>query len=181
MKWLTIPVDSKNRYHQKIKETVVSDSQWGKRHWQSILHNYAQAKYFPRYREMIEDLYLGTQEHLLSLINYRFLKTCCEILGIQTRLSWSMDYQLVEGKTERLVSLCKQTGASEYLSGPSAKGYIDEALFHAEGIAVMYMDYAGYPEYEQLFPPFEHAVSVLDLIFNTGPEAPKYMKSFGHP
>jgi hypothetical protein len=70
-------------------------------------------------------------------------------------------------------------GATEYLSGPSAKGYIDEALFQAEGIQVRYLDYSGYPEYEQLFPPFEHAVSVIDLIFNTGPEAQKYMKSFG--
>jgi hypothetical protein len=180
VQWLTIPVESKNKYHQKIKETVVSDSQWGKRHWQSILHNYAQAKHFPRYREIFEEMYLGNQERFLSLINYRFLKACCEILGIRTQISWSMDYYLMGGKTERLISLCQQAGAAEYLSGPSAKGYLDEARFHAQGIGVSYMDYSGYPEYEQLFPPFEHAVSVLDLILNTGPEAPQYMKSFGH-
>ena len=89
-----------------------------------------------------------------------------------------MDYSLVEGKTERLVELCKQAGAQEYISGPSAMGYINEDLFTAEGIALCYMDYTGYPEYDQLFPPFEHRVSVIDLIFNAGPEAPRYMKSF---
>jgi len=89
-----------------------------------------------------------------------------------------MDYKLMEGKTERLIDLCKQAGATEYISGPSAKGYIDEELFKAEGIKLQYMDYSGYPEYEQLFPPFEHRVSVIDLILNVGQEAPRYMKSF---
>jgi hypothetical protein len=89
-----------------------------------------------------------------------------------------MDYRLIEGKTERLVDLCKQVGATEYVSGPSAKGYIDEELFKAEGIELKYIDYSGYAEYDQLFPPFEHRVSVIDLIFNTGPDAPRYMKRF---
>jgi hypothetical protein len=40
------------------------------------------------------------------------------------------------------------------------------------------MNYEGYPEYQQLYPPFEHGVSILDLIFNKGPEMKKYMLSF---
>lgn len=179
LEWLTIPVENKNRYKQKIKDTVASDPRWAKRHWRSIVHNYSKAKHFSRYRDMLEELFLGTREQSLSLINYRFLTACCDLLGIRTRLSWSMDYRLVEGKTERLIDLCKQTCATEYLSGPTAKAYLDEALFRAEGIKVRYLDYSGYPEYEQLFPPFEHAVSILDLILNTGPDAPQYMKSFG--
>ncbi len=178
LSWLTIPVKVKNNYFQKIKDTVISDPQWNRRHWQSIVHNYARAKYFPTYRALFEDLYLTSDERSLSQINHRFLVAICEILGIKTRLSWSMDYQLAEGKTERLVDLCKQAGATEYISGPSAKDYIDEELFRREGIALRYMDYSDYPLYEQLFPPFEHAVSVIDLIFNVGPEASRYMKSF---
>ncbi len=89
-----------------------------------------------------------------------------------------MDYHLAEGKTERLVDLCKQAGAGEYISGPAAKGYIDEDMFKKEGIRLSYMDYSRYPEYAQLFPPFEHAVSIIDLIFNEGPNAPEFMKSF---
>jgi hypothetical protein len=38
------------------------------------------------------------------------------------------------------------------------------------------MDYSGYPEYAQGHPPFDHPVSVVDLILNTGPNARKYMK-----
>ena len=174
--WITIPI--RHRFPQKIKDTIISYPGWNHKHWKSILQNYSKAEYFPVYRELFEDLYLGCKERFLSQINYRFLTAICEILGIDTEISWSMDYHLIEGKTERLVDLCKQAGATEYISGPSAKGYIDEELFRSGGVELRYMDYSGYPEYDQLFPPFEHHVSIIDLIFNEGPNATKYMKSF---
>jgi hypothetical protein len=89
-----------------------------------------------------------------------------------------MDYCIVEGKTERLVSLCKQASATEYISGPAAAEYIDDNLFQWENIKVSYIDYSNYPDYQQLFPPFEHGVSVLDLIFNEGRNSKRYLKSF---
>jgi len=54
----------------------------------------------------------------------------------------------------------------------------DESLAQEMGIKVIWMDYSGYPEYSQLHPPFEHGVSILDLIFNAGPRAKNLMKSF---
>ena len=127
---------------------------------------------------MFEQLYLGCNEKFLSRINFRFISAICKVLGTKTKLSWSTDYNSTDGKTARLVNLCKQAGATDYLSGPSAKAYLDENLFQAEGITLRYMDYSSYPEYKQLAPPFEHRVSIIDLIFNMGSEAPKYMKSF---
>jgi WbqC-like protein family len=176
--WLTIPVEVKGRYFQKINETVISDPTWGRAHWKTVLHNYSKAEYFHAYKERFEELYLGSNERYLSRINYRFLVAICEILGINTRITWSTEYRLLEGKTERIVDLCKQAGATEYLSGPTAKRYTDEELFEKEGIVLRYMDYSGYPEYRQLFPPFDHRVSIIDLIFNEGPAATKCMKSF---
>jgi len=176
--WLTIPVEVKGKFFQKINETVISDPHWYKKHWKSIAYNYSNARYFSEYREIFEDLYLSCNEKYLSRVNYRFLSAICRLLGIDTKLCWSTDYDLSGGKTERLVSLCKQAEATEYLSGPAAKDYIDEELFRNEGMVIRYMDYSGYPEYNQLFPPFEHHVSIIDLIFNEGPDAAKYMKSF---
>jgi WbqC-like protein family len=176
--WLTIPVEVKGKYLQKINETVISDASWNRLHWKTVVHNYSRAEYFHAYKELFEDLYLGSSEKYLSQVNYRFTTAICEILGIKTRISWSADYQLVEGKTRRIVDLCKQTGATEYISGPTAKGYIDEELFRKEDIVLRYADYSDYPEHRQLFPPFEHPVSIIDLIFNEGPNAPKFMKSF---
>lgn len=176
--WLTIPVEVKGKYFQKINETVISDPSWKQLHWQSIRHNYARAKYFRRYSDLFEDTYLGTNETLLSKINYRFIKILCNLLNINTKISWSMDYDLVDGKTERLVSMCQQAGATEYLSGPAASGYIDEQAFEAAGIKLTFMNYSGYAEYNQLHAPFEHSVSIIDLVLNEGPDAPRYMKSF---
>jgi hypothetical protein len=176
--WLTIPVDVKGKYFQKIKDTCISDTEWNRKHWKSIVHSYSKANYFKKYREQFEALYLGCREKYLSRINYRFLKSICEILGIETKISWAMDYQLSDGKNEALIELCKQTGASEYISGPAAKSYINEIFFKNEGIKLEYMDYSGYPEYHQLYPPFEHAVSIIDLILNEGPNAQRCMKSF---
>lgn len=176
--WLTIPVQVKGKYFQKIRETSVSDTSWSGDHWRSIAHSYSRARHFGDYKAWAEELYLGNEETLLSRVNHRFLTAVCRALGITTKISWSMDYELVEGKTERLVGLCLQAGATEYISGPAARGYIEEEQFRSAGVALRYMDYSGYPEYEQLFPPFEHGVSILDLIFNEGPDATRYMKSF---
>jgi hypothetical protein len=67
------------------------------------------------------------------------------------------------------------THASEYISGPAAKTYLDEELFNQAGISVRWFDYEGYPAYPQLFGEFEHRVTVLDLLFNTGPNALQYL------
>lgn len=79
-----------------------------------------------------------------------------------------MDYEQQDGKTSRLISLCQQTGANQYLSGPIAKDYLDIELFHQHGIEVEFMDYSHYPVYQQFHPPFEHGVSIIDLIFHQG-------------
>jgi hypothetical protein len=176
--WLTIPVEVKGRYLQKIKETAISDTGWNRHHWEVLATTYARTPGFRRYGEYFEALYASATDQFLSAINYRFLTAICRLLEIPTRISWSMDYTLPDGKTERLVDLCRQAGASTYLSGPAARDYLDESLFERAGIGVEYMDYSGYPEYVQRFGPFEHGVSILDLIFHTGPDARRYMKTF---
>lgn len=181
--WLTIPVKVKGRYFQKIRDTVVHDRKWADRHWKSICMNYSRALCFESTRSLFQELYeeCGVETHL-SRINFRFLRAIADLIGIRTRITWSMDYDLIGARNERLVHLCRQAGAAEYLTGPAAKSYLDENLFRDHGISVRWMDYTGYPEYRQLFsPPFIHAVSIIDLIMNEGPErARNYMLSFGH-
>lgn len=180
LKWLTIPVVTKGKYYQKINETEVSDSKWSQEHWHAIKLNYSKASYFKQYEERIHAVYQACEsERYLSRINYRFLKEICDILGIRTKITWSSDYTLVEGKTERLVGLVQAAGGGYYLSGPAAKDYIVDECFEQAGIQLEYMNYDGYPEYGQLFGGYEPAVTILDLIFNVGPYAPEYMKSFG--
>jgi len=178
--WLTIPVEVKGKYFQKINETLVSDNDWAKQHWASIKQFYSKAKYFNEYKDRFEEFYLNNSEKYLTGINCTLIDLVNKILGIETKISMSSDYQLSDGKTERLVNLVQQANGTEYISGPAAKDYIDEKLFDDAGIKLSWMDYSGYKEYTQLFPPFEHGVSVLDLIFNEGSDALKYLKSFAY-
>jgi len=178
LKWLTVPVEVKGKFLQKIKDTRISDQRWSRKHWQTIRHSYSKAPCFKEYQDVFEELYLGMDEEFLSGVNFRFLEAINRVLGIGTRISWSSDYKLPEGKNERLISICREAGANRLLSGPAARVYLDESLFRQEGIEVEWMDYSGYPEYRQMFPPFEHGVTILDLIFNEGSNTKTYMKSF---
>lgn len=178
VKWLTIPVEAKGKYFQKINETKISDLSWTENHWNTIKHSYSKAKYYEEYKDILEELYLDCKEEYLSKVNYRFMKKICEILGIKTPMTWSSEFTLLEEKTERLVDICKKLGATDYYSGPAAKAYMNEELFERENITIHYFDYSGYPPYRQLHGDFTHAVSIIDLIFNEGIDAPKFMKSF---
>jgi hypothetical protein len=175
-----VPVETKGRYYQRIDETRISDPHWALDHWQTLRHAYGAAAYFDRERAGVADVYASLDEPLLSRVNRRLLELVCGILGIETQLSWSTDYAVEGMKTERLVNLCRAVGATRYLSGPRARAYIEEERFAEAGIDIDYMDYEGYPQYEQLHGAFEHEVTILDLIFNIGAdEATRYMKSFG--
>ena len=176
--WLTVAVRQEH-LHQKINETEVFDPKWAVKHWRTLAQTYAKAPHFSRYKAELEAIYNTPDFTNLSQINATLIRAICGWLGITTKLSWSTDYKLIEGKTERLVQLVRDAGGTSYLSGPAARDYLETSLFDHVGIGVSWMDYSGYPEYQQLGPaPFEHGVTVLDLLFNTGPDAPQYMKTF---
>ncbi len=175
LQWLSIPVNVSGRFFQAIKDVTIAERGWNLKHWRTIAANYARAPYFVTYRDRVEQLYGDAVDESLSAVNHRFIVGLCELIGIRTRISWSMDYRVANGKTERLVELCRQADATRYLSGPSARSYIDPALFECAGIELAFVDYGGYKEYAQLFPPFEHAVSVIDVLFNVGPAAREHI------
>ena len=176
IQWLTIPVVVKGKYFQKIRETEVDGSLWAAAHWKTLVQNYIRAPHFKEIAEWLEPLFvLNTYTHL-SPLNRCFIEAICKYLEINTVITNSWDYPLVEGKSERLADLCVQAGASEYISGPSAKGYIEEAVFADRGVDLTWFDYSRYPEYPQLWGEFVHGVSILDVLFNCGPEARRYFR-----
>lgn len=171
--WITIPVY--HRLSQKIKEIKISDLKWNLKHWKSLQTNYSKAKYFNELKSIFEPLYLLRNETFLTEINLTFIKTINDYLEIPTSITRSSDYELKGDSSERLLYLCKQAKASTYLTGPSARNYLDEKLFQQEEIKIEWMNYTNYEPYTQLYPPFEHGVTVLDLIFNTGKDSKKYL------
>lgn len=173
--WLTVPVLTKGRYYQTIKETIVDGDEWAMIHWRSLVQNYRRSEYFNEIATWLEPLYTHPSS-CLSQLNNNFIKAICDYLGIKTIISTSANYNLIEGKTERLADLCLQTGASEYISAPSAKNYINEDVFKKNNIKLTWFDYSGYPEYPQLWGDFVHEVSILDLLFNCGKNTYNYMR-----
>ena len=106
--WLTIPVEGEGNYQQKIKDTVIRDPEWIKKHWSAIKYNNSKTNFFKDFEDQFEELYLGYGEKYLSDINYRFITAIKKMLGITTKISWSMDYDLyIEGNTEKLIHLYK--------------------------------------------------------------------------
>lgn len=180
LKWISIPIKNKSRISGslKIKDAEIADKKWAENHWKTIKTNYTKATFFKDYKDVFEEMYLNSEEKYLSEINYKFIILINDLLKIKTKISFSSDYELKGDKHQRLVNICKSAQASEYISGPAAKVYIDEKSFKDENINVTWMDYSEYPEYNQLYPPFDHNVSILDLIFNEGLNAAKFMKTF---
>jgi hypothetical protein len=179
--WLTIPVHFSNHLHRSIASIAVTDSKWNLKHRKSIQLCYARALHYKSIYPMLENIYDACAEmNFLSEINQYFIEEISRILGIQTKISLSTDYGIDASlnKTEKLVALCLSSGATQYLSGPSAGCYLEESLFAEAGIKVDFMNYDGYPEYRQLSSPFEHQVSIIDLLLNEGFNARNYMKSF---
>ena len=175
--WLTVPCGSDE--HRLICDVALSDRKWQRDHWNRIRQNYRKSRYFSKYADFFEDVYLKKSWTMLSELNQYLIKhIASEFLGIKTSFEDSRRYNLERKKATRVVELCVKAGATSYLSGPTAKDYLSEQDFAGTGIKLEWMDYSRYPEYSQLYPPFEHQVSVLDLIFNEGPDARCYMKSF---
>lgn len=180
LEWLTVPVGKDRK--RLICEVQIKDHRWQKKHWGKILNNYRTAPYFKDYSEFFEEIYLKTIWTNLSELNQYIIKTISvDIFGITTKFNDSRNYNLTGEKEKRYIPLLKQLGVTEYISGPSAKNYLTEEMLKKEGIKLTWLNYRGYPEYHQLFPPFKHDVTILDLIFNEGPNSKQYLKSFNKP
>ena len=170
-RWLSIPVQNKGKYTQLICETKVSDPGWATKHWQIVRDTYRKAPRFCENRDFVADLYGTAPGPFLSEINRHFLNGICGHLGIDTPLCMSTDYEASGVKTDRLLNLCLQLGATEYVSGPTAKSYLDEDRFNEAGIEVSWFKYGPYAEYRQPYQPFDPNLTILDLLLCTGEDA----------
>lgn len=174
--WVTVPVIFSRNNIENIEGVKIDYSQkWVEKHINSIRHAYSKSPYFKQYAEAFFDI-LNKRFETISELNVTINNWVMQHLAIKTRISMSSDFSPVGSKTDRLIDILKKTGATSYLSGPSAKGYIEVEKFKEAGIGLEYKVYE-YPDYPQLHGSFEPHVSVLDLLFNCGPDSKKYLKS----
>jgi hypothetical protein len=172
--WLSIPV-GKHESRLICEVTLPADA-WARRHWAFIEKHYDRAPHFGTLAPLFRPLFLDGHWTHLSELNQHFIRLIArDILGIKTQFADSRSYSLRRQKQERILELLRAVGATTYISGPAAKAYIEGSRFLDAGIELVWKDYGGYPAYPQLHPPFDHAVSILDLLFNVGPSAAYYI------
>ncbi len=171
-RWLSIPVGSNT--DRRICDVALPGGGWRAEHWRHLTASYGATPFFADYALALHAVY-DTAPPTLSGLNQALITTIArEYLGITTAFRDSREFPVAGRKQERLLALLQATGATSYVSGPSAHAYIDPDAFRHRGIELLWKDYSGYPEYPQPFPPFVHEVSILDVLFNTGPEAAHY-------
>jgi WbqC-like protein family len=176
LEWLSIPVGQD--INRRIRDVVITNSLWQEKHWKTLVANYSRAPHFNEVSSLLEPIYRKRKHTYLSAVNRELIEAVCGFLGISTVIKNSWDYMLGEGKTERLVDLCQQADATEYISGPAARNYLDPKIFTAKNIKLSWFEYNGYSEYPQLWGEFQHGVSIIDLLFNCGKSAPRHMRFF---
>jgi len=170
--WLTVPVLTKGLRDQRICDAVIDPlSNWQTKHYKALKANYQKARHFKDYEYLLEEIYLANKWTKIADLNIFATKLIAEALSVSAEWHRSSDLGQQGGKNgERAINLCKALGCDYFINGPSARAFMDESLFRENGIELDYMSYS-YPEYEQLHEPFVHEVTVLDLIFNSGPNA----------
>lgn len=174
--WMTVPVRA--RFGQCIDEVEVGSTTghaWQQRHRQQIEEALHSASYFADASRLWQAA-VASNYRRLSDLNLDLIRQIAAYLGIDTRIVRSSDFRPLGAATERLIDLLTKVGARTYVSGPAAKGYLEESRFRDAGIRLEYKTY-DYRPYPQLWGPFEGAVTVLDLIANCGPKARDYINS----
>lgn len=180
--WLTIPVHSQGvTAGIPIKDVKIDWSKpWAKNHLKALTISYNKAPYFKTYLPLLESFYARRDEFLADFTIATTVALTRELGLHQTRFLRSSEIPGVDGqKTDRLIQILTKVGARHYISGPSARDYIEKEKFDAAGITLEYMEY-NYPEYPQLYPPFDPHVTVLDLLFMAGLQALEYISKRQH-
>ena len=184
LKWLTIPVRTSGKLGQPINEVDVADRGWALQHVETIRQAYRKAPFFAETWPLLRNCYDAAASHKsLSEVNTMFLREIVGHLGISTAISDSRDTaRTTIDPVERLIELCRAKGATRYLSGPAARAYLRAEAFREAGIELAYANYSGYPAYDQSCEPFQHGVSIVDLLCQVGREAGRrHLKSLVSP
>lgn len=174
--WITIPVGQSEK--RLICEVEIKSKEWQQKHWNMLKNFYIKSPFFSYFSNFFEDIYMEkTWNNLSELNQYLIKKISHDFLDINVKFDDSRNYFLTSTKSDRVIELLKKVSASSYLSGPSARNYLRESSFEDNDIKLDWMVYDAYREYPQLYPPFSHDVSIVDLLFNVGPDAKFYIKN----
>ncbi len=168
--WLTIPVSQ--NLGQKIKDTQINNNlNWKKKHWQSLKNCYGKSEFFSNYEPFLESFYEKDWKNLCDL-NIELTRIMMDWLDIDVPTYKSSEMQCIGSGSDLILDLCKNKGATKYISGTGGKNYLNIQAFESAGIEIQFMESKLPISYPQLFPKidFLNDLSAIDIIFNCGSE-----------
>lgn len=168
--WLTVPVRTRGRTGQLIRDVVVDREQpWLERHRRTLHHAYSGRPGRDAAAEVLEGPELEEAD-LLATIDGIVTERIRAALDLRARIVSSSDLTTTDDRNGRLVDICRQLGVTHYLSGQAAKSYLDVGAMAAAGVEVLWHEHTprAYPQRADEFVP---RLSAIDLIANVGAEA----------
>ncbi len=167
--WLTVPV--RYRFPAPINAVAIDNSSnWRHKHLQALRTHYRRAPYFEQTIALFEEVY-GRLWESLTLLNLELIGRLRQILGLEAKPALcASTLTCAEEPTQRLIDICRAMGADTYLAGPGAAGYMEGSRFAQCGIRVITQSFE-HPVYTQVYAGFEPRLSIVDLIFNCGPQS----------
>ena len=174
--WLTVPVLSKGKRGQLINDVEIDTTRnFQTAHIASIENNYKKSPYFSEYSPELFSLLEKGHMHL-SELTVELVIWFCKVLGISTQIKYSSKMENIGTKADLLAMLCGQVDATEYVSAPGSREYLEQSdAFEKIGLHVKYHEF-DHPVYPQLFGDFTPYMSIVDLLFNVGPDSPSIIR-----
>jgi len=169
--WLTVPVRVVGPAPPLIRDAMIDATQgrWMQKHLRSLRMHYGRCPHFDWLYPKLEALLTRAWTRIADL-DVALIRVLCEKLGIRTSIRSSSGLDVCAERSGRLVSICRALGCDHYYSGAAARGYLDVNCFREAGIAVEFQDYT-HPSYAQRYGAFVSHLSVVDLMFNCGPDS----------
>ncbi len=170
--WLSVPVHAQR--HTPINKATIADNRWQKNHPKTLKQYYGKCRYFEEYYSLLAKIY-SRNWTLLSDLNQTFIREISQMLGIKTMFHDDRQFSTSQEKSRRLLDIVEALGADTYVTGPSAKAYLQEEIYQQAGIKVEFFQYPQYPEYNQVWGQFSPRISIVDLLFQQGDASGKYI------
>jgi hypothetical protein len=166
--WLTVPVQQ--QLGQKIRDVKIDNrNNWRRKHWQTLQQCYQKAPAFKDYEKDIEALYMREWEDL-SELNIELTTMMLRWMNIRTPIVRSSQMNATGTASELVLNICREAGATCYISGTGGANYLEPESFAEAGIEIVYRSSMLPEAYPQLFPKagYINYLSALDILLNCG-------------
>lgn len=171
-RWLTVPI---NRNDGFIHHLTPANDEWIAKHLGTLQHNYQRASFFRDLMPGLKKVIQESADRRLAVLNEKLIRHIASLLSISTPLIRASRFDIEATGDERLVDLVRAVGGSGYLSGSGGDNYQAPQTFSSAGIDLKYSAFEKVSYVQQNAQEFVPGLSVVDALFNVGPDAVREM------